>query len=279
MARKITSGIVGGPVFGNLSTGTNTVSSVELNSDIIFDPNGTGLVNSKSDVLMSTEFGIRFGDADSSHYVKLKSPSVVASSIELTLPGALGTNGQIIQTNASGVLSFTDAGLPVNDRGAGDGNTYYPALASNIAQEQELKIASTLLSFVPNPGRLTSNYLTVSTDATVSRDLFVTNDVTVTQDLTAATITESSSIAYKDNVNPIANALDTILQLQGVTYDRKGTKHKGEAGLIAEEVSPILPNVVSYKDGKPEGINYTKLSAYLIEAVKELTQEIRNLKG
>lgn len=278
MPRKITSGVVGGPILGSITSETNTLSSVEANANIVLDPNGTGIVDSKSDVQLSSEFGIRFSDGDDSNYVKMKSPAAVANNFTLTLPAALGTNGQIIQTDAAGNLSFTDAGLPVNNRGTGDGNTYYPAFASNIAQELELKISSTLLSFTPNPGRLTSNYLTVSNDATVSNDLFVTNDVTVTADLTAATITESSSIVYKENVNPITGALDTILKLNGVTYDRKDTKHKGEAGLIAEEVAPILPNVVSFKDGKPEGINYTKLSAYLIEAVKELKQEIKNLK-
>lgn len=95
----------------------------------------------------------------------------------------------------------------------------------------------------------------------------------------AGTITENSSIVYKENVNPIANALDAVLKLAGVTYDRKNGTNKDEAGLIAEEVYEVLPNLVQLnEEGKPNGIMYTKLTAYLIESIKELNAEITKLK-
>jgi hypothetical protein len=91
-------------------------------------------------------------------------------------------------------------------------------------------------------------------------------------------ITESSSKALKMNINPIDNALDAILKLKGVTYDRKDGTSQNEAGLIAEQVNKILPNIVSKDEkGKPTGIHYTKLTAYLIEAVKSLQSEINVL--
>ena len=98
--------------------------------------------------------------------------------------------------------------------------------------------------------------------------------------LTVASVTETSSIALKENVNPITNALDTIQQLVGVTYDRKDGTKKNEAGLVAEDVEKILPNLIGYDEhGKPIGIHYTKLTAYLIEAVKELTDKIKRLEN
>jgi hypothetical protein len=98
--------------------------------------------------------------------------------------------------------------------------------------------------------------------------------------ITATAFTETSSIALKENVNPISNGLSSVLSLSGVTYDRKDGSYKKEAGLIAEDVYKVLPNLVSLnKDGNPEGINYTKLTAYLIEAVKELKTELDSLKG
>jgi len=97
--------------------------------------------------------------------------------------------------------------------------------------------------------------------------------------LTAANIVETSSITLKENINPISNGLDAILSLTGVTYDRKDNSRKNEAGLIAEDVYKILPNLVTLnKDGNPEGINYTKLTAYLVEAVKDLKNELDSLK-
>jgi hypothetical protein len=98
--------------------------------------------------------------------------------------------------------------------------------------------------------------------------------------LSTVSITESSSIALKENVVPIENALDAIMRLVGVTYDRRDGSKKDEAGLIAEEVDKILPNLVTKdQDGRPDAIHYTKLTAYLIEAVKSLKAEINGLKG
>ena len=95
----------------------------------------------------------------------------------------------------------------------------------------------------------------------------------------SGTITENSSIAYKENVNPIIDALDKILMLNGVTYDRTaGSDNKNEAGLIAEQVYEVLPNLVQLKDGKPDGVCYNRLTAYLIEAVKTLKAEIDSLR-
>jgi hypothetical protein len=95
----------------------------------------------------------------------------------------------------------------------------------------------------------------------------------------AGTLTESSSITLKENVSPINNALDAITNLVGVTYDRKDGSAKQRAGLIAEEVEQVLPNVVQKdNDGNPSGIQYTNLIAYLVESIKELKIEIDTLK-
>lgn len=98
--------------------------------------------------------------------------------------------------------------------------------------------------------------------------------------LSVTTLTETSSIALKENINPISDALNSICSLTGVTYDRKNSNVKNEAGLIAEEVYKVLPNIVTVdQEGNAEGITYTKLTAYLIEAVKQLKEEIEILKG
>jgi len=102
--------------------------------------------------------------------------------------------------------------------------------------------------------------------------------VGVSGQLTATTVVETSSIVFKENINPINNALELVMQLMGVTYDRKDNKEH-EAGLIAEQVYKIIPDLVSLDaDGKPHGIKYTKLGAYLIESIKELKQEIVELQ-
>ena len=94
------------------------------------------------------------------------------------------------------------------------------------------------------------------------------------------TISESSSIKIKENIDPIIGALDSIVKLNGVTYDRIDGTAKKRAGLIAEQVNDILPNIVQKDDkGNPLAIQYTNIIAYLIESIKELKAEIDALKG
>lgn len=92
--------------------------------------------------------------------------------------------------------------------------------------------------------------------------------------LTATTITETSSIELKENLDPITDALEKIMKLQAYIYDRKDGSSMREPGLIKEEVETIIPNLTN-----EDGILYTKLTAYLVEAVKSLKQEINALKG
>jgi hypothetical protein len=136
-----------------------------------------------------------------------------------------------------------------------------------------------------------NNFININTDKLEITDTTSANtaDKVVKRDssgnfaagtITATAFTETSSITLKENINPIDNALSSLLSLNGVTYDRKDGSRKNEAGLIAEDVYKILPNIVSTNSaGDPEGINYTKLTAYLIEAVKELKSELDLLKG
>ena len=98
--------------------------------------------------------------------------------------------------------------------------------------------------------------------------------------LTITNLIESSSMSLKENFTPIDDALSKLLQLSGWIYDRKDGSQKGEAGLIADDVIKIIPNVVTKDEhGNPSGVNYTRLSAYLIEAVKTLKHEIDQIKG
>ena len=95
----------------------------------------------------------------------------------------------------------------------------------------------------------------------------------------SGTLTEASSIALKENIDPITGALSVILGINGYTYDRKDGSRRNEPGLIAEEVAEVLPNIIQRDDqGNPSGVQYTKIIAYLVESIKELKTEIDSLK-
>jgi len=285
MPRKITTGRVGKQVLGNLSTSDNTVSSVETNTNIILEPNGTGIVDSKADVQLSGQSGIRFADGDSSNYVLLKGPSALTSNRTLVLPSDVPSAGEVVKSDASGNLFFEAASLPVVDRTAADNNTYYITMSTATSGTQSsISTAGTRLQFVPNPGRLSTNELrvtsTTASSSTSSGALVVSGGLGVGGQLTAVDIVETSSIALKENIEPITNGLESILALKGVTYNRKADENKEqESGLIAEWTEEVIPELVTRDaNGEVVGIKYTKLTAYLIEAVKTLKAEIDQLK-
>ena len=89
-----------------------------------------------------------------------------------------------------------------------------------------------------------------------------------------------SSVRWKENIRPIDHALEKVEQLRGVYYDAKSNK-KRSLGVIAEEVGQVLPEIVDYEENGTDakGLDYARLTAVLIEAVKEQQSEIRSLKS
>ena len=95
----------------------------------------------------------------------------------------------------------------------------------------------------------------------------------------AGSLTESSSIKLKENVETSEGNLEKVVNLRPVTYNKIGSQTK-ELGLIAEEVATVYPEFVQYDEsGEPVGVNYSRLTAALIGAVKELTQRIETLEN
>jgi hypothetical protein len=97
----------------------------------------------------------------------------------------------------------------------------------------------------------------------------------------AGTLTESSSIRYKENIETIsAPILPKLNKIRPVTYNKKDNPKHIEYGIIAEELNDLFPELVNKNDnGEVESVNYSRLTVLLIKAVKELKQEIEILKN
>jgi hypothetical protein len=96
--------------------------------------------------------------------------------------------------------------------------------------------------------------------------------------LVTGDLNSTSDARLKENVEPIANALSDIAQLEGVSFDWKDTGTRGH-GFIAQQVEPILPDVVQTDDETGmKSINYVGMIGHLVEAIKELKAEIEELK-
>jgi hypothetical protein len=89
-----------------------------------------------------------------------------------------------------------------------------------------------------------------------------------------------SDRTLKENIAPLEGALDKVTQLEGVTFNFIGEERE-RIGLIAQDVEPILPQVIQpfQRDGEQKlGVDYPQLVAVLIEAVKTLTLRVQALE-
>ena len=94
----------------------------------------------------------------------------------------------------------------------------------------------------------------------------------------AGTLSESSSIAIKENVETYSPSLENISKMRPVRFNKKKSKKK-EVGLVAEELAEMFPELVETdKDGKPSGVNYSRAVAVLLHGFKELYKEVKELK-
>ena len=110
-----------------------------------------------SNVLIGAQGDLRFGDSDSSSYVALQAPAVVASDVTFTLPSADGTSGQVLQTNGSGALSFVTVSSPAKASGS--------ILVNNTTISESYTIPSGTNGISVGPVTVqTSHAVTVSTN-------------------------------------------------------------------------------------------------------------------
>ncbi|MFC1766172.1 tail fiber domain-containing protein [Planctomycetota bacterium] len=88
-----------------------------------------------------------------------------------------------------------------------------------------------------------------------------------------------SSKRWKTNVQTIDHPMDKVKQLRGVYFNWKEQGQR-DVGLIAEEISQVMPEVVNFEDNGTDvsGVAYDRLVALLIEAVKEQDQKIEELE-
>jgi len=86
-----------------------------------------------------------------------------------------------------------------------------------------------------------------------------------------------SSRRWKTNIQTLHGALEKVERLRGVSYELKANGQH-EVGVIAEEVGAVVPELVTYEaNGKDaRGVDYSRLTALLIEATKEQQALIRH---
>jgi hypothetical protein len=108
--------------------------------------------------------------------------------------------------------------------------------------------------------------------------LYVTGNISATGDVIAQNVNSLSDASLKANVTAIENAGQVVEALSGVGYDWvDGSGHA--YGLIAQDVEQVVPEAVKTDDSGIKSINYSMLIPFLIESVKQLSEQVAELKA
>jgi hypothetical protein len=117
---------------------------------------------------------------------------------------------------------------------------------------------------------------TFNGNQTISGSLYVTDDVVAYS---------TSDINFKQNIQPIQNALSKVETISGNTYDWKNEFEyihgfKGnDIGVIAQEIQKVLPEAVRERENGYLAVQYEKIIPLLIESIKELSAKVKDLEN
>ena len=121
--------------------------------------------------------------------------------------------------------------------------------------------------------------------------MYVCNNGTINATIGSGSTTiwaQNDIVAYsdarvKDNIEVVENAVEKIQAIRGVTFTRTDAndkdRNKRHAGVIAQEVLKVLPEVVSGTDEDMYSVAYGNMAALFIEAIKEQQKQIEDLKN
>ena len=182
----------------------------------------------------------------------------------ITIDGTTMTlsSGSMTIDVADNIVLDTDGGnIALKDNGVQFGN--FANVSSNF--EIDSLIQDKDIKFNGNDGGSTITALTL--------DMSEAGAATFNDNVTAF-----SDARLKDNIETLEDGLAKVEQLRGVTYTRD---EKESIGVIAQEVEKIIPEIVLTADDEmgTKSVDYSRITAVLIEAVKELSARVKELEN
>ena len=206
-----------------------------------------------------------------------------------TLGGNTAITGTLNVSSTSifaGQAVFNTGIVPDADEGAYLGTASLPFSEAHIDEIRigvsgngEIDTASGNLTLDSTGGTTTvDDNLIVSGTSTLQSNTAITGTLTVTDDITAFF---SSDERLKLNITPIENPLAKVRSISGNTFTWiEGGVHEGEdTGVIAQEIAALgLPGLTTIRETGYMAVKYDKLTALLIEAVKELSAKVEILE-
>jgi len=177
-----------------------------------------------------------------------------------------GHKTYINSTGANGLVINNDEGTTTNSgRIFLEGNT-------TTALMQEADDFSIRTGAVTGTSSGTERFRVNTSGADVTGTLTATGDVVAYY---------SSDKRLKDNIVRIENPLEKVGKIGGYTFDwndKQETYTGKDVGVIAQEIQEVLPELVTERDNGYLAVKYEKMVPLLIESIKELKQEIDDIK-
>jgi hypothetical protein len=272
---------------GNVGIGTSTVSSAtgQLVTEIYASQyatlraNGAGTVkgeftaNSQSNWLFigtTTNHPVLFGTNDTER-MRITSAGNVGIGTSTA-----GTRLTISDTNGPKILltgGSSQNGISFASHGSAGGNApefYLYNGNTNAAPGFSLyDVGNASWRFTITNG---GNMLLGTTTDNGER-LYVSGSIRATGSITA-----NSDARLKKNIERIENALQKVSEISGYTYNTIYDEDR-HAGVIAQEIDKVLPEIVNKGNDGLMGVEYGNISALLIEAIKEQKGIIDNLQA
>ena len=126
--------------------------------------------------------------------------------------------------------------------------------------------------------------IAASLDVTAGRNIGAGGYITAAGDIYAFNTSDRN---LKTKIKPIKNALDKLCQLSGNTFEWSAEhlatkpeqyRQAADVGVIAQEVKSVLPEAVMTRPDGTLAVDYNKIVPLLVEAIKELREELTNIK-
>ena len=137
--------------------------------------------------------------------------------------------------------------------------------------------------------RSTSLFVQSGSFYNATTNIGITGSLVVTGDVDANNFNTTSDKKLKTNLVRIENALDKIEKLNGYTFDwleEYSEDRTRQIGMVADEVYEVQPELISHrnivlsnKEEKIKLLDYSKVTAILIEAFKELNDKVTKLEN
>ena len=175
----------------------------------------------------------------------------------------IGTNSPIGKLDV--VLESGERGIEIYGRG----NSHIPDASGNILLTTDISTGIGNFRFRSwNVGNVYTELLTIKG---------LTGNAIFNGIISCPGYSCSSDLRFKHNIRPVGHALQKVTLLTGVTYDWKKDEFKDrnfssgrQIGLIAQDVEKVLPELVTTGEDGYKSIQYNKLTAVLVEAMKEM---------